>query len=257
MSLGQLGKTDNIFVVYPSFAGGNHLVNLIALCDKVEPSWLNGKDLLARYKGRNKDNAGIEEGGLIAHYNMPDNTHANERRLFNHLDDLKKQNEDGYINLIQGHRHSYTTIAHSFIHWSPELFDDINNIKWLMIEYPTDKDSLCARRIQIEKEHVELLEDESSLYPKLEDTFTWDSTLFEKESSIKLQRLHELYDMQPGTNSVSINSDIFFSYEGCNLLRSTLKGYFNLELPEIADEVHSEWVDMIKRRVRYYDKHKK
>ena len=47
--MGELGQTDNIFVVYPSFTGGNHLSNLIGLCKNVEPTWLKDKELFKKY----------------------------------------------------------------------------------------------------------------------------------------------------------------------------------------------------------------
>ena len=50
MSSGHLGKTDNILVVYPAFAGGNHLINLISLCQQVEPTWLSGGELFRENK---------------------------------------------------------------------------------------------------------------------------------------------------------------------------------------------------------------
>jgi hypothetical protein len=34
-----------------------------------------------------------------------------------------------------------------------------------------------------------------------------------------------------------------------------LRDYFNLELPEIADDIHNTWIDMIKKRIDYYNKH--
>ena len=252
--MGKLGKTDNIFVVYPSFAGGNHLANLIGLCENVEPTWLNGKKLLQKYKKRNSNDAGINTGGMIAHYNMPNNTEANEERLFNWADQFIKQTADGYINLLQGHHHSYGKIGHSFVHWNDKIFDGITNIKWLMIEYPSDINSLCSQRMHIEKRNIEPLEDEKKLYKKLDKPRNWDYSHFSNHPN-KLTTLDKIYTMNPDTNAVSISSDVFFSYEGVNLVRDMLRDYFNLELPEIADDIHNTWIDMIKKRIDYYNKH--
>lgn len=256
--MGQLGKTDNIFVVYPSFGGGNHLVNLIALCHNVEPSWIKGKDLLWQYKFRNSDDGGIDEGGMIAHYNLPDRTQANEQRLIQHKETFIEQTANGYINLMQGHCHSYEKLAHGYCHdWYPNVFDGIDNVKWIMIEYPSNPTSLCSQRIRIEKEHVDLIEDELKLYPKLDDIYTWNLGHLPELNAEKSQEISGIYDMCPGINAISIDSDIYFTVEGSEYLRGILKGYFDLELPSIADRIHAAWVKMIQRRVAYYNKYGK
>jgi hypothetical protein len=256
--VGKLGKTDNIFVVYPSFCGGNHLVNLIALCHNVEPSWKKGNDLLRHYKDRNKNDGGIDAGGFIAHYNMLDKTPANERRLIEHRESFVKQTANGYVNLLQGHHHSYKKLAHGYCNDEyPNVFDGIDNVKWIMIEYPTNSTSLCSQRLQIEKKHVELFEDELKVYPKLDDGYTWDFNNFAKGNAEKKQEISSIYNMCPGTNAISIDPEIYFTVEGSEYLRGILKGYFDLELPSIADEVHAEWTRMIRRRVAYYNKYEK
>lgn len=260
--MGQLGKTDNIFVVYPSFSGGNHLINLIGLCDNVEPTWLKGKDLLTHYSNRLDDDIGISQGGMIAHYNIPDNTEANEHRLVNHNKLFKKQTSSGFVNLLQGHNHSFKRLAHFYCSdiYSDNPFDGIENVKWLMIEYPTNQDSLSFQRMSIEKQGVELLEDEIVLYPKLDSTYDWgltelqplgeyDKDLFDK----RINQLNDIYNMNASTNAVSLDSDIYFTYEGSQLVRDILKSSFDLELPSIADEIHALWIDMIERRVDYYN----
>ena len=259
MSSGHLGKTDNIFVVYPAFAGGNHLINLIGLCQQVEPTWLSGEELLQAYKIRLVDNGGIDEGGYIAHYNLPDNDNSSPSRLIKHHGTFLSQTDAGYINLLAGHHHGYMYLVHNYyIEFMPDFLSNIKNVKWIMITYPTNKNSLCARRIAIEHRSV-AFEDEQSIYENFDKSYNWNLDLPGGSPSSYTQReekINEIFTINEQT-SISLDSDIYFSDEGSEHVRNLLKLNFDLELPEIADDIHKCWVGMVKKRVKYYDDHGK
>lgn len=258
--MGELGQTDNIFVVYPSFTGGNHLSNLIGLCKNVEPTWLKDKELFKKYYlTTHSEHYGIDEGGMIAHHNIPGTTNANEKRLYNHKEQFIENVSNGYINILGGHNHSFRKLVHLYIHDQnhSDMFGGIDNIKWLMIEYPNDKNSLATKRQMIEKANISPVEDELILYPKLDNIYEWDFNDLAEDDADKISKVKEIYTMCPGTNAVSLDADVFFTKEGIEDVRSMLKGYFGLHLPSIANQIHSLWIQMIEMRVDYYNEHGK
>ena len=243
----QLGKTNNIFVLYPAFAGGNHLCNLVSLCKGVEPTWLSPKDLLKRYQVANSIlDVGTDEGGLIAHHNNTSLTTANIDRLYNYKELLLSQQNNGYINLIQGHHFSFQKLLEQ----NYELVLEFENINWLMIECPKI-DSLGRQRMDIETRDVIALENPDEVYPVLTQAYTWDKSKLNHVDFDTIQKISAIYDICPGHNGISVDSDIYFSYEGSKYIRSLLKGYFDLELPLIADRIHKLWIDMIEYRVTH------
>ena len=263
MYQGHLGKTDKIFVVYPAFAGGNHLINLISLCQQVEPSWLNGEELLRAYKIRLVENNGIDEGGYIAHYNLPNNDNYNSSpgRLIKHHGEFLSQTDAGYINLLAGHHRGYMFLVHQYyLKFMPDFLSNIKNIKWIMITYPTNKNSLCARRIDIEhrSHRTAAFKEEQSIYENFNKSYNWN--LFPppqvNAGDRREKKINEIFTINEQT-SISLDSDIYFSDEGSEHVRNLLKLNFDLELPEIADDIHKCWVGMVKKRVKYYDDHGK
>lgn len=247
--MAQLGKTNNIFVLCPTFSGGNHLCNLLGLCEGVEPTWLSPKDLLKQYQLVNKSlDFATEEGGLVAHYNNTNNDTANLDRVINYKELLLSQQRNGYINVIQGHHFSFQ----KFLNQNYELLLEFENVKWIMIETPK-LGSLGRQRMDIETRDVIELENPDERYPALNETYLWDTTqLSQKNVNFNtIQKASAIYNICPGYNGVSVDSDIYFSYAGSKYIRSLLKGYFDLELPPIADRIHKLWVDMIEYRVTY------
>jgi hypothetical protein len=234
----ELGKFSNIFLLYPSFAGGNHLANLISLCHNVEPSWLDADALLKKYIDISRPGATkVNHGGLIAHHNNINIFESKIDRVFIHYDQLIRQQEEGYINIIQGHHHSFRKLIINL-----EYIAALKDIKWLVIKYPS-KDSLGYKRLQIEKRGVDLLENEESIY---NDVVKFDTSL---PAPSHLHHVTEVFNFFPGNNSITIDSDRYFTYDGSKYIREILKSYFGLELPKIADRIHRLWIDMIEYRV--------
>lgn len=235
--MAELGKFSNIFLLYPSFAGGNHLANLIGLCEGVEPAWLDADSLLEKYLTVSLPGSRVNLGGMIAHHNIENPYESNADRVFLHYDQLIRQQEEGYVNIIQGHHHSFQKLIFNL-----EYIEKFKDIKWLVIKYPSEG-TLGYQRMQIEKRDLPLLEDERNIY---QDIVKFDTTNL---SPPHLSHVAKIFDFYSGNNSIAIDPDLYFAYDGSKYIRGILRGYFGLELPKIADRIHKLWIDMIEYRI--------
>lgn len=235
--MAELGKFSNIFLLYPSFAGGNHIANLIGLCEGVEPAWLDADSLLEKYLRTSLPGSIVNLGGMIAHHNNENIYESNVDRVFLHYDQLLRQQEEGYVNIIQGHHHSFQKLIFNL-----EYIEQIKDIKWLVIKYPKEG-STCWKRMQIEKRDLPLIEDEKNIY---KDKVHFDTSTL---SPTHLSHVAKIFDFNEGNNSIAIDPDLYFTYDGSKYIRDILRGYFGLKLPKIADRIHKIWVDMIEYRI--------
>lgn len=244
--MAELGTVKNIFLIYPPFSGGKHITNLIRLCSGVEPNLLLGEELLTLYTQHNiRACTGINSDGLVAHYNTEETDTINIDRLYNCKDQLIKQQHDGYINLIHGHHNDFKKLLSNY-----QCIEGLEDIKWLMIENPAEG-SLFWKIMQIENAGRELIKNEPALYVKLDQIYTWDYSplkVYDTDRTI-ISKITNIYDICPSHNGISIDPSQYCSYDGFKYLRDTLKGYFGLELPPIADRIHKLWIDMIEYRV--------
>ena len=64
---------------------------------------------------------------------------------------------------------------------------------------------------------------------------------------------YEILDKYPGfKNSAYLDTDMFFQDNGSEYLREFLKHNFEIELPAIADEMHSKWIYGIKTSLKLF-----
>jgi len=232
-------NVNNIFLVYPAYAGGNHLINLLSLSEKVEPSFLPPKELKSEYQGINRTPKNTPTHYKIAHFNEPEHF-ANSGRVLD--DDLRKQlveqQNQGYISVVQGHMHNWI-----------ELFLDGEKIKelinpiWMFMSWP--KSDIALGRIKSKKEVIE--KENEYVYPSFDtdtDIAIWKchkTSKYDQPSSEKAA----FFNVQPG-NRIIIDTDEFFKESGFNYFHALVKGYLDIELPyHMGNSIHQLWREAI------------
>ena len=245
----EFENVSNIFLVYPPYAGGNHLVNLISTCPKVEPSFLTASELKKQMQERNRL-YNITDASLhrrIHHFNetvipdVPPELYANTGRvLFDEtFNVILQQQSRGYISIIQGHIQNWWGLIND-----PEgRIHKLENYVWMFLTWP--KKDPALKRIT---EHTENTEQTipSGLYPDID--FDGDYCMYDLPSfrvTDVSNQTKEMFNIQPNKR-VMIDTDKFFSDDGFDYIASSMKGFFDIELhPHLGYAIHNLWLENI------------
>lgn len=233
-------NVSNIFLVYPAYAGGNHLINLLSLSEKIEPSFLSPKELKSEYQRLNRQqDIDTPMAHKIAHFNEPENF-ANSWRVLN--DDLRKQlveqQDNGYINVIQGHMNNWLEL-----YADGEKIKELINPVWMFMSWP--KSVAALERMKSKEDAFE--KENNWIYPDVDtdsDIAIWKcnkTSEFNKPSPEKAA----LFNVQPG-NRIIIDTDLFFEESGFEYFSSIVKGYLSIELPyHMGNSIHQLWRELL------------
>lgn len=213
-------KSKYLYVIYPGACGGNHVCNMISLCEGFEQRVSNIKRpdykewLLKQYKKNNY--AGQPHKFVNAHLtNQPDHIH----NLYEFVDKEYALNPTNTL-ILQGHLFNFWEANSNGI--LEELGSDY---KAIIMSYPPENSMPWKR--------IEAYGYQSTIQ---EYTFPLDihkSYLTGKPKQISLE-INE-------NNGFYLDTVKFFTPEGSQYLRELLKENFEVDLPLEADELHSIW----------------
>ena len=217
----------NLFILYPGGCGGNHVANIISTNPKFTPRFKSDnylEDLYADYKSKvdeiyygPKTNHLDSVKGLLFHF-----------AEYNNLDQLKDEEqvkillENDTINIFNGHEHCYAEIDIDYKNLSrmPDAF-------WIMLSYPKEN-TVPYNRINLYKFTPNKERYAFPFYP------SWNS----------IEVNHN--------NGLILESELIFTEYGSQYIRESLKP-LDIDLPPIADTLHSMWYNKIKEVLVLYD----
>lgn len=238
-------KVNNIFLCYPAYCGGNHLINLLSLVDKIEPSFLSYEELKLRYEREIELKYRTEPYHRIAHFNeiqIPNVDvweYSNSGRvLFDQTHNtLIEQQNSGYINVIQGHMHNW---------W--ELWREGNKVLtltnpvWMFMTFP--KKGPALERMQLKDEVYEMAV--TFDYPNTD--FEEDIQIYKAYDSNKIcenKKLKQLFNVQPGS-AIVIDTDEFFKETGFDYFQKIIYGYLGIKIPyDMGNSIHQLWRELL------------
>jgi len=216
----DVSKLKNLFIYHPGGTGGNHLANLISLIPIFESRLENYEGDYQQFFNKEYDRFTNPKFLPI----LPSQIHNMKSHfLIKHgldgLDDTEFRKHllsNKRINILTGHWHCF---------YSRNLSDFTNNA-WIRMSFPKEG-SLAFKRIKM-----------FNFLPQQVEVYI--------ES-------YEILDKYPGfKNSAYLDTDMFFQDNGSEYLREFLKHNFEIELPAIADEMHSKWIYGIKTSLKLF-----
>jgi hypothetical protein len=214
-SVEHFKKAKYLYVVYPGATGGNHVCNMISICEGFGPrvKKLNYKEwMLKKYK---RVDYKLKPPKFVnAH--VDDNIHHVDR-LYEYVDKEYLLNANEKI-IIQGHIFNFWSALNEGI--LSELGQDYVGI---VLDYPSEG-SMAHDRITVYGYHSEQRQYQFPLEIKL------------LEYSVKISE----------DNGFFIDTSKLFTTEGSQYLRELLRDTFELELPPEADEMHKMWFTWMK-----------
>jgi hypothetical protein len=216
----NVNELKNLFILHPGGTGGNHLANLISLIPIFEPR-------LEKFEGDyQQEFLKLYERFVNTEFlhHHPTQVHTMKAHfLTNHglngLDDKTHRQQllsNKRINILTGHWHCFDT----------SNLSDFTNHAWLIMSFPKEG-SLAYKRIRV-----------YDFWPQKK--FLYNSPYLFNHPVIN------------NDNSVEIDTDMFFQDSGSEYLRQLLKQHYGLELPAVADEMHSKWIYGLKKLLELF-----
>ena len=224
-----------LYVVYPGACGGNHVCNMISLCEGFGPR-VHRPDykewLLKTYR---KNNYNRQPHKYVNAHVSNDIHHID--RLYEYVDKDYALNP-GHTLIIQGHIFNFFSARDYGI--LQELGPDYMGI---VMDYPPEG-SMPWQRIEAYGYHS----------PMRDYSFPLELYSMEKMGQDK-----ELILDLNEENAFHLDTVKFFTPEGSQYLRELLKKHLDIELPPEADELHSEWFKWMEHvikpeNVKYWNK---
>ncbi len=218
-SVKNFKKAKHMYVVYPGATGGNHVCNMISLCEGFGPrvkkpnyaQWMLKKYKRVDYK--------LKQPKFVnAH--VDDNIHHVDR-LYEYIDKSELDSTNDKI-IIQGHIFNFWAAINNGI--LEELGPDYVGI---VIDYPKEG-SMAYDRITVYGYHSD----------HRQYTFPLEVKLLEYAVNITED------------NGFFLSTDKLFTPEGSQHLREYLLDKFDLVLPPEADEMHKMWFTWMEHVVR-------
>ena len=233
-------NVNNIFLVYPAYCGGNHLINLLSLSEKVEPSFLSPKELKSEYQRISQiQDPNTPKRYRIAHFNEPENF-ANAGRVLDNdfRNQLVEQQNQGYISVVQGHMNNWTEL-----YTDGEKIKELINPVWMFMSW--QKSDVVLERMKSGEGVME--KEKEWIYPSA-DTKD-DIAIWKCHKTLELDRPSSekaaLFNVQPG-NRIIIDTDLFFEEDGFSYFYNIIKGYFDIELPyHMGNSIHQLWREIL------------
>ena len=222
-------KSKYLYVIYPGACGGNHVCNMISLCDGFEQRVSNIKRpdykewLLNHYKKYNY--FGKPHLYVNAHLsNQPDHVD----KLYKWVDKEYALNPNDTL-IIQGHLFDFWSASDNGI--LEELGSDY---KAIIMTHPPEN-SMPWKRIE---------------------AYGYQSPVQGYTFPLDICKSHPVG--QPKQMSLEVNENNgfqldtvkFFTAEGSQYLRKLIKQHFDVDLPIEADELHSMWFKWITHVLR-------
>lgn len=205
-------KAKYLYVVYPGACGGNHVCNMISLCEGFGPrvhrpdykEWLLHSYRRTNYQKQPHKYVNAHVSNDIHHID----------RLYEYVDKDYALNPEHTL-IIQGHIFNFISARDYGI--LQELGSDYMGI---VLDYPPEG-SMPWQRIEAYGYHSPMRD------------YSFPLSLPDKDQQLGLD-LNE-------NNAFHLDTVKFFTSEGSQYLRELLKKHFDVDLPPEADELHSMW----------------
>lgn len=206
----------NLCIVYPGATGGNHLANMLSLCDEFNALGYHISKQHMMYKYIQFDK--------LVNTSMPPNALKAHFSLFTNLawikDDEIYQKKLVSIekNLFHGHTHDYHSACQT------RRFQKFTHFAWLILTYP-EPDSIVFKR----KQAMGMIGDDPDLY-----------TLPYTPHPLLATNI-----IADETNSVIVKSENIFSIDGIDYFADLIKQNFDITMPNICKDLHKLWFKWI------------
>jgi hypothetical protein len=213
-------KSKYLYVIYPGACGGNHVCNMISLCEGFEQrvssiAQPNYKEWLLNHYSEYNFSA---QPHTYVNAHLVANIHHVDR-LYEYVDKEHALNPTNTL-IVQGHLFNFWAASDNGI--LEELGSDYNAI---IMSYPP-KNSMPWKRIE---------------------AYNYESPVKEYTFPLDICKGHPIG--KPKSRSLEINENNgfyldtvkFFTLEGSQYLRELLQQHFEVDLPIEADELHSMW----------------
>jgi hypothetical protein len=214
-------KSKYLYIIYPGACGGNHVCNMISLCEGFEQrvnsiAQSSYKEWLLNY---------YKQYNFSSTPHMYVNAHLVDSiqhvdRLYEYVDKEYALNTPNTL-IVQGHLFNFWAASDNGI--LEELGPDYNAI---IMSYPPEN-SMPWNRIK---------------------AYEYDSPVKEYTFPLDICKSHPIGKPKNMTLEINENNGFyldtvkFFTLEGSQYLRELLKHHFDVELPVEADELHSIWL---------------
>lgn len=209
-------ELQNLHIVYPGAAGGNHIQNMISLCSEFDNLFESVNpyedELLLAYKKVNdlefnKDMAPNHPARLHSRKAHFSKYHEGFSGLFNNPSNKKM--------VIAGHCHDY------FEAIDKNTIPNIHNNMWIIVLFPKEN-SIPYRRAC-----------KGGWWPQNQSEYNWPYFC------------NRLY-LADDNNGFTLQPELLFTATGSQYLRELLLQNFGIVLPELADKLHEIWYSWMK-----------
>jgi hypothetical protein len=215
VSVENFKKAKYLYVVYPGATGGNHVCNMISICEGFGPrvkkpnykEWMLKKYKRVNYKSKPPKFVNAHVDDSIHHVD----------RLYEYIDKDYLLNANEKI-VIQGHIFNFWSAIKKGV--LKELGNDYVGI---ILDYPKEG-SMAYERINVY----------GYASPHRDYTFP-----------LKIEYIDFTVDIAEH-NGFHVDTSKLFTENGSHYLRELLRETFDLELPPEADEMHEIWFTWMK-----------
>lgn len=205
MSPNRFNKLKNLYIMYPGATGGNHLQNMVSLCDEFNKLFESKNyelDLLTLYKN-------VEAKYAV---DLKTKLHAKKAHFGQYHNGFDRINfiENNKKNVAAGHSDDYWEgIKYNRI---PHLYDSM----WIVVAFPK-KNSIPYKRALL-----------GGWWPQTPKDYSWPF-------------LHNATIIADDNNGFYMYPELLFTSNGSDYFRNLLIENFGITLPKIADEIHKIW----------------
>ena len=221
---------NNLFLIFPPGAGGNHLANMLSMHVK--------------FSNRFTDMSAITSGETFTGY-IPINTHAdymyNMLRFYDYkfndqtaiekaeahfcdLQNLQLENLKKYMPIIINRYGTYILCAHAMEYHIRKKSKDIEEMAdsiFCLFTVPTIENKLIYERTQ------------TDIWVRGEATLVEN---YDKTNFAKLNAINE-------DDIFQIDTNLFFSITGYEYIAQTIKENLGLDLPKCCEDMHIMYMD--------------
>lgn len=204
-------KSKHLFVVYPGGCGGNHLANMLSLCDEFKSS-CGYEELLNEYKKTTDTLLMLGNSGIKAHFS--------ESHLIENLQDVEYKRSllaevTDKVNIFIGHQQHYFTETKS-----TDPVTGFDDKIWIVFSFPSEGSIPYNRMIK------------SGYHPCHTKEYAWP---------YRTHHSNYYYHLANDNNGFYFDTEKFFTPDGSIYLREMVLTNFGVVLPKTADILHSMW----------------
>lgn len=218
----RFNELDNLHIVYPGASGGNHLKNMISLCNEFEPNFVSDnyeQELLNLYIEQNKiwiEVREVYDKDVSKQLNSAKAHFSTYHQSFDAIDFTQPTDKK---LIIAGHFHDYYSAIEN------DLIKKIETAIWIILPFPKKNSIPYLRAMR------------GGWWPQHEHNYVWPFSISTNSTSIIKVDDNNGFKLQP---------ELLFTESGSQYLRELLSTHFNISLPKFADNLHEIWYNWMK-----------